>query len=234
MTDLARALADARRIGAALAEAPAPMTLAEGYAVAERVVTLLGTPIGWKIGATSADAMAVLGVAEPIRGRVFADGVLESGAVFNAGARPVAVEPEIVLYPAADGQAARARLALEIVRPSRDDALALGAGFIVADNAAHVALVLGPELAINALHAAIPVTLSVAGVVRETGDTAAVLGDPRAALAWLAGAVGPALGDGPVATGAITRAVEVGAGETVVADFGEYGRVVVRMAPTPN
>jgi len=229
MNDLARLLAEARRSGAALADAPRALSLAEGYSVGARVVALLGTPIGWKIGATSAGAMAALGVSEPIRGRVFADGLLESGARYKpAGPRPVAAEPEISLYVGEDGRAVSARLALEIVRPSRDDALALGAGFIVADNAAHVAVVLGPELPLVSLDRPeqVRVILRVNGEARHGGTAADVLGDPRRALAWLAGAVGPELEAGqPVASGAITRAAELAPGDTVVADFGEFGRV---------
>lgn len=229
MDDLARLLADARRSGAALADAPRALSLVEGYAVGAQVVALLGAPVGWKIGATSAGAMGVLRVAEPIRGRVFAEGLIAGGARYTPpGTRTVAAEPEIVLYVGEDGRAASARLALEIVRPSRDNALALGAGFIVADNAAHVAVVLGPEMPLAALDRPenVRVTLEVNGTARHSGTAADVLGDPRHALAWLAGAVGDALEAGqPVASGSITRAVDLAPGDAVVADFGAFGRV---------
>lgn len=231
MEKLFRLLAAARRTGAVLADAPTPLSLSQGYEIAARVVAELGTPVGWKIGATSAGAMAVLGVAEPIWGRVFADGLLASGARLTPpGTRPVAAEPEIVLYAGGDGRAVSARLAIEIVRPSRNDALALGPGFIVADNAAHVGLVIGPELPVAALERPeqVSVTLLVNGKPHHSGTAADVLGDPRRALAWLAGAVGGALKAGqPVASGAITRAVELAAGDTVMANFGTFGWVGV-------
>lgn len=226
--ELARQIAEARRCGAALAHAPPPLTLAQGYAVADEVLALLGAQAGWKVGATNAAAMAALGIDAPIRGRVLARGVLASGTIFAPpGLRPVEIEPEIIL--SADG--GRAWLGLEIVRPSRDDALALGAGFIVADNAAHVALVIGPELALAALDnpAALGVRLAVNGVERHAGNADAVLGDPRRALAWLRGAID--LGaDEIVATGAITRAVVAGPGTRVVADFGRWGSVSITIA----
>lgn len=224
--DLAQRLIAARRAGALLAGEAPRLTLVEGYRVQAVVTAALGVAVGWKIGATSARAMAVLGIDEPVRGRVYA--VTESGAVFAAaGDRPVEVEPEIIV----SGDGGRAWLGLEIVRPSRDDAPELGGGFVVADNAAHVGLVRGPEIDVGVLadQAAVRVTLALDRAAVGAGDAADVAGGPLGALAWLARAVAVAA-DAPVATGALTRAVRAPAGGTVTADFGALGRVTVRIA----
>jgi len=238
MTDLAARLAEARRTGNAL-DAPASLSLADGYAIAEAVVGRLGTPVGWKIGATSAGAQAALAVGEPICGRVFVVGA-SGGTVALPGGRAAEAEPEIVVRLARDpadvSDVAEAiaglHLGIEIVRPSRDDALALGAGFIVADNAAHVALVVGPALAAGALDdpAALAVELRRNGEPQGTGNAASVLGHPLEALRWLAGARRLRAGDW-IATGAMARACPLVSGDEVVADFGAFGSVRVARSP---
>jgi 2-keto-4-pentenoate hydratase len=230
-------IAEARRRGGLLADARS-VTLEEGYALAEEVAARLGEVVGWKVGATSAGAQAFLQVAEPIYGRVFAGGVMASGAVAAPGERAAEAEPEIVFELTRDPDPAdpaaaigRALVGLEVVRPSRDDAFALGAGFIVADNAAHVGLVLGPELPPGALNepAGLRVALERNGEAAGKGDAAAVLGDPVQALAWLvrkrAGTERPVRAGDLVATGAMCRAAPLAIGDRVVADFGRWGRV---------
>ena len=219
----------ARRRGEALAEAPPPLTLDEGYAVQHALAVRMGAQRGWKVGATGAGARAALGVVEPIYGRVFAAPL--AGSIV-CGPRPLEIEPEIILELGPDLAPARAWVGLEIVRPSRDDAFRLGAGFIVADNAAHVGLVLGTELAINALDTP-RVTLHRNGVGAGEGTATAVEGGPGASLAWLARALAdidrPLAPGDLIATGAMARAVKAGAGDVVVADFGEHGRAEVRV-----
>ncbi len=220
-------LARARQTGQPLAE-PHRLSLSQGYRIAARLAPMLGETVGWKVGATSPGAQSVLGVRQPIRGRVFRSGLLLSPADFAPqGDRACEAEPEIVLESGPEpGVAARAFLGIEVNRPSRDDALALGPGFIVADNAAHVALVVGPEIPLELLSdpAAIRVILQHNGEPAGQGSADAVLGDPRQSLTWLAGRVDLRPGE-LVASGAITRAVPFGRGDTVVACFGPLGRV---------
>jgi 2-keto-4-pentenoate hydratase len=65
--------------------------------------------------------------------------------------------------------------------------------------------------------------------VTETGRGDAVLGHPAEALAWLARALAP-YGEGIeageiVIPGAMHRAIDLGAGDVVCADFGALGTV---------
>ena len=226
--DLAELIFAARRTGCALAEPPqSPLTLAQGYARQRAFTARMGPQRGWKVGATSPGARAAPGVDAPIYGRVFAVPITGNIA---AGPRPLEVEPEIVLEIGADLAPVRAWVGLEIVRPSRDDALELGAGFIVADNAAHVALVLGDELRLDMIDAP-RVTLWLNGAAAGEGAAIAMDGGPRASLAWLAAAVAgtdrPLRAGDLVAIGAMARAVKAGAGDRVVADFGEWGRAEI-------
>src|SRR5882757_3547164 len=58
-----------------------PSSLAEGYAIQEAMLELVGQPaIGWKIAATSAAGQKHIGVTEPLAGRLFRDFVLADGA----------------------------------------------------------------------------------------------------------------------------------------------------------
>ena len=225
--DLADLILAARSTGAALASALPTLTLAQGYAVQGLTAARTGPVRGWKVGATSAGARAALGLDEPIYGRVFATPV--SGSI-AAGPRPLDLEPEIIVELGADLEPARAWVGMEIVRPSRDDALQLGAPFIVADNAAHVALVLGPELAPE--HIAAPtVRMLLNGVHAGEGAAAAVDGGPCASIAWLARTLAdsnrPLRPGDLIATGAMARAVRAAAGDRVTADFGPHGRAEI-------
>lgn len=229
LTALAARLTAARRAGATIDEAPAGLSMSDGYTVGARLS--LGTPVGWKVGATSAGGQAALGIDEPLFGRVFAHGVFRDDmtALAFPGARPVAAEPEIIFEIGADGAINAAWFGVEVVRPSRDDAQALGGGFVVADNGAHVALLLGPPLPLGELD--VPETLTarllINGVEVTAGGAAAVLGDPRAMVGWLAGKLaGDSRGLQPgdlVSSGAMARAVEWPAGAGLRLDCGRFG-----------
>ncbi len=227
--NLADLIHAARRTGDALAVAPPPLTMKEGYAVQRTLAERTGPVVGWKVGATSAAARIALGIAEPIYGRVFFP---PAAGTIAAGPRPLELEPEIILELGADLAPARAWVGLEIVRPSREDAVQLGAAFIVADNAAHVALVLGDELPLAAIDAP-RVTFLLNDVRVGEGAATAVDGGPLASLAWLAGTIAltdrPLRPDDLVATGAMARAVRAGPGDRVIADFGEHGRAEIRV-----
>lgn len=231
----AERIAAARRTGGELPDAPT-LTLEEGYAVQRLVAARLGEAAGWKVGATSAGAQAFLGVGEPIRGRVLGGGLIRSGdAPPIPGDRPAEAEPEILFRLGRDPEGdpaeavASVHLGLEINRPSRADALALGAGFIVADNAAHAALVIGPEIPMAALDrpGQVRVRLIRNGETAGEGDAAAVLGHPLEALRWLARATPLRAGDW-IATGAMARSCPFARGDRVRADFGPLGAVDVR------
>lgn len=223
--NLAQSLAQARRTGTRI-EPPPPLTLREGYAVAASAA--YGPALGWKIGATSARAQAMLGIEGPIFGRILA--VHPSPATLTLpGDHPAEAEPEILLRLGPGGTIAAAHLGLEIVRPSHPDAPALGPGFIVADNAAGLAVVVGPAIdpALLATPAAISVTLTLDGQPAGEGDATALIGGVHAQLAALARHAPLTEGDW-IATGALARAVPLARGVTITAHFPGHGEATAR------
>lgn len=235
--DYSHELARARLAGTQVSPPSHRLSLADGYALQARAAAWLGTPAGWKVGATSVAAMRFLGVAEPIRGRLYHERMFADGGVIDLGDDLMA-EPEILLVLGRDlgpGEdplpaVARAAFAAEIVRPTRADAFEQGPGFIVADNAAGLGVLVGPVLPLAALGdpAAIHALLAVVGGDRSQGSADAVLGDPLRALAWLARATGGLPAGSAVMTGAMARAVAVPRGATLTLDCGAFGRASAR------
>jgi 2-keto-4-pentenoate hydratase len=239
----AAALVPARLAGRSVVDPPAAISLAEGYRLAQVGESRLGTPAGWKIGATSARAMAFLGVEEPIIGRLFAERIWHDGdAADLSGDRPAEAEPEIAFRfarPLAAGGDPLASIgavhaAAEIVRPSHPDPFRLGAGFIVADNAAGLGALIGPEIPVEVLGAPekVAVVLSVPGGAVSEGRADAVLGNPLNALAWLAQTLGEVPAGAWVLSGGMAPAIslEPGAGgeRRLLLDAGPYGTVTLR------
>lgn len=232
----AETLGPARLYGGTVNDPPARLSLADGYALAG--AAWLGTPAGWKVGATSDGAMAFLGVDEPIRGRLFAERLWFDGDAADLGGdRPAEAEPEIAFRLAADlapganplPAIGEARAAAEIVRPSHGRPFELGVGFIVADNAAGLGALIGPAIPLSAL--AEPATLSVslsAGGAITSGTADAVLGNPLNALAWLARAMGGLPAGSWVLTGAMARAIPLAGDGLMRLDAGAHGEATLR------
>lgn len=227
-------LAAVRLAGGTMPDPPGPITLPVGYALADRVAPGLGRMAGWKIGATSEGGMAFLGVAEPIRGRLFAERVWRNGGRADlAGDRPAEAEPEVALVMARDlvaGGDPRAAIgavhaAAEIVRPSHGAPFRLGVGFIVADNAAGLGVLLGPALPMAVLDAPEQLSIGLRGTDgAETRGTAdAVMGNPLEALAWLARVLGVVPAGSLVMTGAMARAVPIAGNGLLVLEAGAHG-----------
>jgi 2-keto-4-pentenoate hydratase len=196
-------LHDARQRKALVSGLPSPpATLAEAAAVQRALAARLGTPAGFKIGATSARMQAYLGLDTPAAGFMPESGVRGSGAglPFDFFHRP-GVECELAVRLAADlpsgpcsvEQAAAAVGALmagiEIVENRYGDLAALGTPTLVADQVFHAGAVIGESVADwRALdRKALMGSIAVDGVVRDQGYGRDLLGDPFAGLAWLAG-----------------------------------------------
>jgi 2-keto-4-pentenoate hydratase len=238
----AAALASARLTGRSLVDPPCSIELEKGYRLAQSAENLLGTPAGWKIGATSERAMAFLGVDEPIMGRLYAERIWRDGDSADlAGERPAEAEPELAFHlaqPLAAGGDPLAAIgavhaAAEIVRPSHPDPFRLGAGFIVADNAAGLGALIGPPIPLEALETpeSIAVSLAVEGGAATEGRADAVLGSPLAALAWLARRLGVIPAGAWVLSGAMARAIPLEhgpAGRQMTLDAGRYGTATLR------
>ena len=223
-----------------------PQSLADGYAVQRAMVEMSkDRVVGWKIAATSEAGQRHIRVRTPIAGRLFESRVHRSPAGMALGKNRMAVaEAEFAFVMSSDLPAREEPWPMDEVLAAVDTlhpAIELpdsrfteytraGSWQIVADNACAHEFVLGPATdadwrAVDL--AAHPVTLWIDGQEATTGTGADALGDPRAALAWIANnhaVQGAALRAGDiVTTGVCGRPSAIVAGNRVVADFGAIG-----------
>lgn len=239
-----------RRIPA-LPEASRPLSRSDGYAVQSALQDLSGDAVaGWKIAATSPAGQAHIGVDGPLAGRLLARRVRPSGSTLALAANRMRVaEPEFAFRMARDllprsqpyameevlACASTLHPALEVPDSRYEDFARVGAAQLIADNACAHYFVLGEPAAIDwrgldlAGHR---VQAEVAGRFTRAGQGANVLGDPRAALTWLANELrelGVGLRSGQVVTtGTCMTPLELQAGDQVRADFGVLGMVEAR------
>jgi len=254
MTDLARMLWDARRLGYTV-DADAcelPRTKEEAYAVQDAVAELSGLPrAGYKVGSTSQEAQRLLGTDEPGAGVLL-------GPYVHAGPAKVALVPANM--PAVEGEFAF-RLARDL--PPRAFAYTLGevagaigslAGAIevvgtwfsgglsgkgrlltIADCGVNVALVTGAWAAWSGQDIrSQQVALTINGAAKGSGTGSRALGNPLNVLLWLANhqsarGVGLKAGD-IVSTGTCTGLDAVHPGDVVQANFGPLGAVAILFA----
>jgi 2-keto-4-pentenoate hydratase len=206
---------------------------------------------GWKIAATSAASQARLGVDGPVAGRLLREFIWESGAEVPLDLNTMRVaEPEFAFrmkhpvrprsepYTVEEVMQAVEALhpALELPSARFEKVDGLGGPQVIADNAFAHHLVLGPAApeGWRDLDLAAHRVLVSVGSGSWEGQGAAVLGDPRRALAWLTNAltlIGAALEPGQVvATGTCLRPAPIHPGDELAADFGVLGRVTLRAA----
>jgi 2-keto-4-pentenoate hydratase len=200
---------------------------------------------GHKVGLTSRAMQQMLGVGEPDYGHLFADMFVPDGGTLAAGdfCYPrVEIEVAFVLGDTLKGPGvtvsdvlratASVLPAIEII-DSRVRDWQIKLPDTIADNASSARVVLGanasqPDRLDLRLLGCI---LRRNGEIAETGASGAVLGNPAAAVAWLAGKLGQfgmALDAGHVVMpGACTRAIEVCAGDIIQGEFDELGSVSV-------
>lgn len=258
VTAAAEYLLDLRRTRRRVAALPpdlVPRTLAEGYAVQDRLVQRLldqsgGRPVGYKVACTSALAQQALGVDGPFFGVLLSHSTHPGPAVLPAADFTVrCAEAEFGFEMAADVPPGPTYTAdtirefvgavlpsIEIVDHRYHDWKAVGAPSLLADNAIHGAWVAGPaypdwhglDLARH------PVALTVNGGRTLAGSGAAVLGHPLTVVAWLATELpkfGRRLGRGDrVTTGVTTDIYLAEPGDRLAADFGPIGRVETAFA----
>jgi len=236
-------------------DAALPRSLAEAYRVQEAVVRrtaaggwgrAVGRPWGWKVAAASVAAMRWHRIAEPIRGRMFAGGLLQSPAKLPAGRyRPCLIEPEIAFtlgrdlpprarpYAPAEVAAgvATCHPAMEIAASAYGDKDWMRAplGASVADNIAHAGLVLGEGRRDFGRYdlGALRVELWVDGKRHSVGQGANALGNPLFSLTWLLNSLcrdGLGLRQGEVVTtGLLTGVVALQPGQRAEAFYGPLG-----------
>ena len=246
--------------GQPMADLPAhcrPHTRAEGYAAQAGLPQVAGRSVlGWKIAATSAAGQRHINVSGPLAGRILSGQVLLPDArVPTAGNRMQVAEPEMAFvfaralparaqpFAVEEVMAAVASLhpSIEVPNSRFAEFTAAGEAQLLADNACAHQFILGPRAAEGwqtldlASH---PVTATVThgdGTHwSRQGSGAAVLGDPRIALAWLINELsGLGIGLEPgqfVTTGTCMVPLELTPGDTVLADFGVLGRIGMQFA----
>ena len=236
-----------------LPEACRPRTMAEGYAAQRALAAASGEAVaGWKIAATSTSGQRHINVDGPIAGRLLASRVHHAPCAVAFGTNRMAVaEAEFAFVMGSDLPAREEAFAIEDVlaavatlHPAIEipdsrfaDFTRAGSAQLAADNACAHEFVLGPATDADwrALDlSAQRVTLTIDGAVATAGTGADALGDPRAALAWIANnhaAQGAALRAGDiVTTGVCGKPSAIAAGNRVVADLGPAGTAEVTLA----
>jgi 2-keto-4-pentenoate hydratase len=224
-----------------------PASLAEGYAIQEAMLERAGQPaVGWKIAATSAAGQKHIGITEPLAGRLFGDFVLPDGAHRPAKNMHMRVAEAEFAFKMAKTLPARGRdyamddvcdavaamhLAIEIPDARFRVFDTIGAPTIAADDAFADWFILGravPDWRRIDLPGH-PVLGRKNGSLVCEGKGANVLGDPRVALTWLVNHLArrdtPLEAGQVVTTGTCVKPMDIGPGDSVVADFGALGTV---------
>jgi 2-keto-4-pentenoate hydratase len=226
-----------------------PQSRAEGYAVQAALETNSpGKLFGWKIAATSEAGQKHINVAGPLAGRIMSDTVIVDGGTASMKGNEMRVgEPEFAFrmgrdlpprmtpYAVDEVLAAVATLhpAIEIPDSRFVDFVSAGEAQLIADNACAHLFVLGAATtadwrALDLVEERPQITLRGE---RYLGHGRNVLGDPRAALAWLANELrelGITLRAGEVVTtGTCHPPLPIQAGDHMAVDFGALGKVSV-------
>jgi len=236
----------------ALPQAIRPKDRAEAYAAQEGLLRASGQQsVGWKIAATSIAGQKHINVSGPLAGRLLETRVLPDGMAgplannvmmvaeaefaFRMGRdlplrdQPYAVE-EVVdavsdLHPLIEVPDSRFREFTTVGAEQLIADAACAGWFFVGDPA--------PSSWRDIDLATHPATVYKNGKVVARGSGAAVLGDPRLALAWIANEVAEFAGglrEGElVTTGTCVVPVPVRPGDNIIVDLGEIGRVAARL-----
>jgi 2-keto-4-pentenoate hydratase len=205
---------------------------------------------GWKLAATSIPGQRHIGVDGPMAGRLLANRTFPRGSELSlAGNLMRVAEPEFAFVFGRDlppraapyttqevmSAVARLHLALEMPDSRYSDFVHAGEAQLVADNACANDLVLGPAVEADWRRldlVAHRVRAEVVGRYVREGSGAAVLGDPRIALTWLANelsGIGETSRAGQVViTGTCMASLEIQEGDEVRADFGVLGSIGAR------
>lgn len=249
---LARSLYDARASLtpiAAFTDSNPALGLEDGYAIQTELVAMLladGEQIGgYKLGLTSAPMQEMLGIDSPDLAPVLASTIYRDGDSLEVSrfiAPRVEAEIAIVLKEELRGPgvtvqdvrdaAQGAVAAIEIV-DSRIRDWKIKLADTVADLASNGAIAIGSQIVpIDFDTRLIGMAFYRDGQLVSTGAGAAALGDPLAAVAWLAntlGALGATVPAGvPILTGALHAMVPITPGQTYVAEFDHLGSLTLK------
>lgn len=248
-------LLDARDTGVPIppfTDARPDLGMEDGYAIQRHLVASLiergETITGYKLGLTSRPMQELLGVDSPDFGPVFASTVYRDGAELPVDAFIAPrIEGEVAVIlgedvsgpqcTAADVRRATAGVAaaLEIV-DSRILDWRIKLADTVADLASNGAIALSSMVVpIDDLDPRLlGMVFTRNGELVATGAGAAALGDPLAAVAWLANTLAPLGATLPagsvIMTGALHAMVPVAPGDVFRAEFDHLGPITIRMA----
>ncbi|MET7434536.1 MULTISPECIES: 2-keto-4-pentenoate hydratase [Streptomyces] len=197
--------------------------------------------IGYKIGLTSQPARDAFGAGQPAAGHLLAGRLLQDGQpLTTAGLFEAQVEVEIafILGEALSGVDVTAQdvhHATAVVAPAFEivDSRWCGGArtlpMLVADNTNAARAVLGPRVTPPPAGLSKITATLLTGSRTVPGSATAVMGDPTAAVAWLAGHLhrgGARLEAGDIVlSGTLCPPTAISAGDRLVADLGELGRV---------
>jgi 2-keto-4-pentenoate hydratase len=248
-------LAARRRAGDLLRDWPAdlkPASEAAGYRVQTRTMALLqpmwGAHAGWKIGVTSRAMQNYLGISAPVAGRMPSLYRRAPGAqVRHAAHCRIGIETEIALVlktplegPCSPDEAGRAvgslHPGIELVDDRYGgDYAGVGVPAIVADFAFHAGFILGEAVAgweridLSAVRG----LTRANGIVMDEGVGRDVMGNPLAALAWLAtrlAALGTRLEAGEVImTGSMPLPYWAKPGDRVESEIERIGKLTLEI-----
>ncbi|MEU5551873.1 fumarylacetoacetate hydrolase family protein [Micromonospora sp. NPDC047793] len=190
-------------------------------------------PVGLKLGLTSRAKMAQMGVDEVIWGRLTDAMRIPDGGTLRLSAHlHPKVEPEVA-FLVHGGAITAVAPALEVI-DSRYVDFRFTLPEVIADNTSASGFVLGAWQPVPDGIDNLGVLMEVDGRPVQIGSTAAILGDPRRALAEavrLAAASGVELADGAVLlAGAATAAVPLRAGSHVRVTVDTLGTASLRVA----
>lgn len=256
--DAGRALANARLERREIDALPGglPTDEATAYGIQAVAIQALGQArCGYKIGATSPEAQAILHTDHPFTAPLFEPYCQKSGAtVIEPGYGLLGLEPEFALrlgkdLPPQDGgyaiddvrdAIAAVHPAFEVIGLRLPNELFPNALVVTADFGANVGFVSGDGIDDWQAHdlSAIPVTASVNGENVASGSGKAVMGHPLNALVWLAnhlGTKGQGLSAGDwISTGTCAGVVPIVSGQSALADFGPFGSVSLTISTREN
>ena len=244
--DLVSELAAARLAGNRTVVRPDDLDLDQARVIQDRATTACGLrTMGYKIGATSAEAQRLLSAQSPFYGPLFAEDRFEPGSRLRVGETVIGLECEFAFrmaqpFPSTEdpGDIEALKDAIDVCAPAFEIVGTRFAGEglptaaqCVSDFGLNVAFCTGPEWSDwrETDLSAIEVTADIDGVRAAAGTGANVLGNPLQALSWLAAVLvgeGRRLEQGDwISTGTCLGIVSVRPGSNLTADYGPAGRM---------
>lgn len=224
-----------------------PKTLADGYAVQERLLALLGEPtVGYLLGLTNEYMQKIFGVDAPYYARILRSNLMVSPARFGAKdlltrglecevafrmARALPPRGRAYAMDEVADAVATMHPAIEVVNGHFENWLDIPMPIVLADNGTDGPLVCGEGIAdwrgIDRID--LPVVLTVNGTVAAEGKGGNALGDPLKALTWLANdlntkGLGLEAGE-TINTGTCAKLIPAEPGDVAHATFGALGEV---------